>query len=394
LTTSTNTSCYSTKAPERIDFLYTDIGRGHPFYLDGIVESLPHALRGDITSVFTATRGIPHGLWRAAKAAYRLGSSAGGENSPYSRLRKSSSFDAPGPLLRYAGRPLLHRFAERTGPLVVAHPILTALLRSHPHLIYQHGEIVVPPECLVKGQHITFVPTEEAADVFRTSATTDAHKIIVTGLCIEPSLADMGAKMVDQRQQRFANAAALTGGFFSSGAEPSRHVTKLVTAAMSAVLRGGSAVVVAKQSGSFARRTTHVFETRGLTLSTDSSQIPIAGALLCTYCNRAELDALTREHVPSLDYFVSPAHERTNWAVGLGLPMFIVDPSIGTFAPLNRAHLIAHGVAEALTDTYQATTFGRRLESLWKTDMLAQRSKAGWGKYPIDGFKNIANWVT
>ena len=376
--------------PDIIDVLYTDIGRGHPFYLDGIVESLPASTRGDITNVFAATNGIPRAIWHGGKAAYRFGSSAGGENSAYSRLRKRGSYNTPGPLLRCAGQPLARRFSNRTGPLIVAHPILVALLREHPQLIYQHGELVVPPECLIQGNHLTLVPTEQVATVFR-KAGLDSRNICVTGLCVEPPLASRGASMQAERQRRYAEASSLCGGFFSSWAEPRRHVTLLVAAAISAVRRGGSAFVVAKRGGRFARRLLQTFAMQGLTLSIDTDRMPDSGALLQTYGDRADLNRSTYRHFTALDYFVSPAHERTNWAVGLGLPMFVVDPSIGTFAPRNRELLISHGVAEALPDSAQSEAFGLRLDALWKAGTLAKRSEAGWGQYPIAGFKTIAN---
>ena len=241
MSTSTSISSSSTKACETVDFLYTDIGRGHPFYLDGILESLPLSARGDITNVFAATSGLAHAVWCAARAAYRLGSSCGGQTSFYSRLRHATDYSSPGPLLRIAGQPLQRRFAGRKRPLVVAHPILTALLRGHPNLIYQHGEVVVPPECLVHGEHTILVPTGDVAQVV-IEAGASRENLIETGLCIEPALANRAAAMQEQRQQRYGEPGMLTGGFFSSGAEPASHVNALITAAISTLLRGGRAL--------------------------------------------------------------------------------------------------------------------------------------------------------
>jgi hypothetical protein len=392
LNTSTSISCSSTRAPKRADILYTNIGRGHPFYLDGIVELLRPEDQGDITDVFTATTGVPNIIWRAGRAAYDLGSSAGGRNSLYTRLRKAGDYNTPGPLLRYAGTPLVRRFARSPGPLVVAHPILVSLLRSHPQLVYQHGELIVPPECLVRGEHTVLVPTPEAAAPF-IKAGHNPDKLVITGLCIEPTLAAAGAAMQTRRRERYTGNAPLTGGFFSSGAEPSSHITMLVTAAISAVLHGGSTFIVARRNGRYARAITRAFATRGLVLTDDPTQIPPGGAILRTYRNRTELSAITGAHFEELDYFVSPSHERSNWAVGLGLPMFIVDPPIGTYAPRNRELLLAHGVAEALETIQEAHAFGTRLETLRQTDTLAERAEAGWGRYPIDGFKTIAEWL-
>ncbi len=391
MSTSTSISCSSTRASEAVDFLYTGIGRGHPFYLDGIVQSLPASSRGEITSVLATTEGFSHAVWRAARAAYTFGSSFGGQTSVYSRLRHATNYNSPGPLLRAAGRPLSRHFDGRQNPLVVAHPILAALLRGHPNLVYQHGEVVVPPECLVNGEHTILVPTPEVAQIF-VDAGAATENIAVTGLCIEPALAAVAPAIQMQRQQRYAGAELLTGGFFSSGAEPDLHVRSLVTAAISTVLRGGSALIVARRGGPYARRAQRAFARRGLTLSTDTTQAPPGGAILHTYSDRLSLDAVTQKHFARLDYVVVPAHERTNWAVGLGIPMFIVDPSIGTFAPRNRELLLEHGVAEPLSSS--GDNFGMRLNALRDDGILAERSTAGWNRYPIDGFKTIAELLT
>ena len=389
MSTSTSISWSSTRAHKTVDFLYTDIGRGHPFYLDGIIELLSPAQRGEISTVFSVTSGLAHLAWRGARAAYSLGSSCGGQASLYSRLRRSTDYNAPGPLLRAAGRPLKDHFSSREASLVVAHPILTALLQGHPHLIYQHGEVIVPPECLIRGEHSVLAPTTDVAQVF-IDAGAPAENVEVTGLCIEPGLADDAATMQEQRQQRYAENETLTGGYLSSGAEPAAHRKALVAAALSAVLRGGRALLIARQGGPYARLARREFIRRGLTLTIHGGRIPPGGALLQTYTDRGTLDAVTREHFAELDYVVSPAHERTNWALGLGVPMFIVAPAIGTYAPRNQEFLLGHGVAEALGD---AESFGARLNQLGREGVLAKRSAAGWDRYPINGFKAIADYL-
>ncbi len=374
----------------KVDVLYTDIGRGHPFYLDGILQSLPDNARGDVTTVFEATSGLARTMWQGARAVYRLGSSMGGQDSLYSRLRHAGDYSTPGPLLRCAGRPLTSRFSRGDRPLVVAHPILTALLSDHPRLVYQHGEVVVPPECFVKGQHMVLAPTDEAANAFRDSGV-DRSRITVTGLCIEPGLAPLAEEARQLRLQRYATDTPLTGAFFSSGAEPGAHVASLVEAAASAVLHGGSVLLIAARGARYARHAENTFARRGLTLVHEAEAIPPAGALLKTYTDRAQLDRITQRYFPQFDYFVAPAHERTNWAIGLGLPMFILEPAIGTFAPMNRALLLRNGVAVPLSNSSGA--FGKRLATMRQEGDLGALTEAGWGRYPIDGFKTAADHV-
>ena len=69
----------------------------------------------------------------------------------------------------------------------------------------------------------------------------------------------------------------------------------------------------------------------------------------------------------------------------------LVNYSKASVGTAMEVFFASHGVAEALTDITQSKTFGRRLDALWKAGTLARRSKAGWGQYPIDAFKVIAD---
>ena len=66
----------------------------------------------------------------------------------------------------------------------------------------------------------------------------------------------------------------------------------------------------------------------------------ISNILIVLYTNREEENRATETLFENFDYFVSPSHERTNWALGLGLPMFLLHPLIGPFSPINREILI------------------------------------------------------
>ena len=97
---------------------------------------------------------------------------------------------------------------------------------------------------------------------------------------------------------------------------------------------------------------------------------------------------------PFFDFFVAPSHERTNWALGLGLPLFIVGPCIGPFAPLNQAKLLDVGVAKVIDSSEQAVRFGDDLTDLMRSGQLAAMANAGWGKQSIDGFAKIAEFLS
>ncbi|MBU0984479.1 MAG: hypothetical protein KKA42_11450, partial [candidate division Zixibacteria bacterium] len=174
----------------KIHFLYTNIGRGHPFYLDGIAEALQeHGGRvGRMDhDVFTVSSGPSRWGWLLARRAYRVGSSDGTAGRLYTRLRESADYNQSGLMMRIMGHSLRKTFLSDPRPLVVAHPSLVGMLRGHPALIYQHGELVVPDEAVVLGARTVLVPTEDAARPFG-AAGYRADQVMVTGLCVELSL--------------------------------------------------------------------------------------------------------------------------------------------------------------------------------------------------------------
>jgi len=116
----------------------------------------------------------------------------------------------------------------------------------------------------------------------------------------------------------------------------------------------------------------------------------VARAVLYLYQDRAELNRLTTARFEEFDYFVAPSHERTGWALGLGLPMFVVDPAIGSFAPLNRAFLLECGVADVLGSGVAAAQFGENARRLRASGRLRSMSEAGWQRFDTRGFSNIA----
>jgi len=93
----------------------------------------------------------------------------------------------------------------------------------------------------------------------------------------------------------------------------------------------------------------------------------------------------TAELLPSIDVMVAAAHERTNWAVGLGLPMFALLPHIGPFARENFEFAATQGVCLPLTTQRDAAALGSALDALHRDGGLSAMSRAGWGKHAING---------
>jgi hypothetical protein len=96
---------------------------------------------------------------------------------------------------------------------------------------------------------------------------------------------------------------------------------------------------------------------------------------------------------PEVDFFVGPPHERTNWAIGLGLPMFVLTPCIGPFAPLNLQLLERSGTALVLRSIGEASALGDTVIELRDSGELSRMAERGWGKYRIDGFEQIARFL-
>lgn len=377
-----------------IEFLYTNIGRGHPHYLDGIVESLSKERVGRVTDVFAVSAGIERAAWKMVRAVYRVGGRGGLFSKVYSRARAASDYNRSGFPLGVLGRGLTRTFLDDACPLVVAHPLLVALLRNRPNLFYQHGEVVAPLESLVRGDHRIIVPFEETADSF-VRAGFRKEQICLSGLCIEPALVSQAECALSERIARLSGLAPLTGAFFSSGAEPLVHVNSIVNAAVSAVACGGRGLVFARHSGTLHKHARRRFDASGYDLAKATNnlsehEIESARALLCLYDDRRQLNDLTARFFPLFDYFVAPSHERTNWALGLGLPMFVVDPPLGSYAPLNRQILVKHGVARIICDEEDALHFGEDVGLRQKSGELQEMAEASWQQYAIDGFAKIA----
>ena len=379
----------------RVDVLYVNIGRGHPFYLDGIVQQLDRERLGRVADVFGVCRGPGGWLWHVARGLYRWGSSCGGGRPLYSRLRAGMDYAQARRLVRALGRSLETAWRSSPQLLLISHPLLVAALGGRPEVVYQHGELAVPREALVPGLHHVLVPDAAAAEVF-VRAGHAPDRVQVTGLCVEASLATAAPDAFARRCARLDSAQPLTGAYFSSGAEPRLHVATLAAAACDAVARGGAAVLFAQRGGRYHAAAMRAFRRANLPLPCPRTgagfQLQAGAATLALFTTRTELESHTAMAFPQLDYVLAPAHERSHWALGLGLPLFIVEPSIGSFAPLNQARLLAEGVAEALPPGAGAG-FGPRLEALRQSGGLTRMAQAGWGRYDIQGFANAARWL-
>ncbi|UCE23592.1 MAG: hypothetical protein JSU74_09840, partial [Candidatus Zixiibacteriota bacterium] len=233
-----------------------------------------------------------------------------------------------------------------------------------------------------------------AAESFVDGGYED-NQVIVTGLCIEPSLVRRAGDAYQARLLRINGQNPLTGAFFSSGAEPKAHIDKLVTAAGQAVAEGGTVILFTGPRGRFLRKARDAFRGWQIECVEIGAGDPIPAeppeALIVKYSSRRELDIFTEKLFGLFDYFVSPSHERTNWALGLGLPMFIVGPAYGPFSPINERLLKEAEVAETVDET-AASGFGEWLTDLRQHGYLSEMAQSGFERRPIDGFSSIADF--
>lgn len=388
--------------PKKISFLYTNIGRGHPFYLDGIIDSMIRRSESSLvhhtTDVFEISSGLSRFGWQLARRLYQNGSSPGPLNRIYTAIRNHKNLNRRGFLLNLLKRDIVKKHAADSSPLVVAHPILVACLSGRANLIYQHGELVAPTVApLVAGASKVIVPTVAVAAAFETTGYKP-EDIFVSGLCIESALIRQASDSFAQRMNRIEQRARLTGAFYSSGAEPAEHVTRLILGAISVVSDGGRAILFASEGGALLRQSEAALKNSalqyGIIDSLDHLPEQLPQMVIVKYDSRKMEDNQSARLFSSFDYLVAPAHERSNWALGLGLPMLAVGPAIGPFAPLNRDLVVQEGVAVSIDSDSEAADMGATIGALLRSGQLERMATTGWGKRKIDGFDNIAQFLT
>lgn len=381
---------------KKIKFLYTAIGRGHPFYLDGILEELNRD--GGVSSVhskstvFDHASGLSLSMWKLVRALYIQGGKENFISKIYKRIRKNNDYNSASMILNILGRDIKKEFRDDNSPLVVAHPILVSILRNRRKVYYQHGELITPQEAVVKGADKIFVPTESVKEQFLTQYAAD--QIIVTGLCIEPSIVRIVADAYDARINRIESERKLTGCFISSGAEPIAHIQIIINALISHLQLMGKAILFVKKNGLLEKSVHNVLGSMNVKYINITSLEYMPDELpqltIVQFSNRRDENRLTSHTFRKFDFIVSPSHERSNWAVGLGLPMFITDPPIGPFSLLNREYLLKSKTALPIINLLEANKFAVNLKKMHIEGTLKKMAQNGWGRYPIDGFQKIS----
>jgi hypothetical protein len=374
----------------RIVALYTDIGRGHPSYLDSLLYLLKQKYPDLIsTTVFDESRGLSLLGWKFVAWLYGISGKGGIQTRFYNLVRKRSQGGSQDSLfLRILRRDLRRSFRGFDGVCLVGHPIVARALADVCRVWYVHGEIAAPAECAVKGVEKILVPLEETKEKL-VSLGADEKSVLVCGLMIEPGLVDGAEEAFRKRVERIQSDKPLTVGFFTSGAYPKEHMEKIVLGVRSVLQSKMKAVVFCGTNpekytwikAQLKDVSAQVVEDKG----EDRSEDDRFDLKLVARSVRQEDTQRAVELIPGLDVFVAASHERTNYAVGLGLPLFVLFPLIGTFATQNFEFASRHDAAWPLESGQKARELGRHLAGLRQMGELLQMAQNGHARVHIEG---------
>ncbi len=372
----------------QLNVLGLDIGRGHPFYLDGTVRNLETYHSNELVIIsaeaLQMSEGLPKILWKNVARMYRIGSRGGIFSKIYGELRHRRVPNHPGLPERLLSSNIRSYLEENRNPTLVSHPMLVPMISDLVPTYYQHGEIAVPDESIVRGAKKILVPLESCMKSFLRAGINE-KTIFVTGLCIEPEIANRAESSYLARVERMKSAPINTGGFFSSGAEPPLHIDKIIRAVQSLHETENRAIIFCRRGGRLEKETgrlRYLVKYDRHDLPEDEKIIFEKGNIvLVSSTSLIEENQLTSRLFRLLDYFVAPSHERTSWAVGLGIPMFILHPVIGPFSPLNRQFLLDNKVADDLDTAVKADKFAGILEQLFGNGTMPEMATNGFGKY-------------
>lgn len=374
--------------------LYTNIGRGHPNYLDGLVRTLAsrHNVFVKQSDVFQLSQGAARAAWDLVRLTYVAGGRGGMVRWAYNRIRSrplSRSW-----LSSLLSRDLRRSLAGSDATILLDHPVVAQLISDLWPVCYVHGEMAAPPNCIVPGAARVLVPLETTRDRFIAQGQPP-ESLCVTGLMIEPEIVPGAGESFKIRLKRVEMNKSLTIGFFTSGAYSPQHTAVIVKAAASVFRNGHRTIVFAGYDWCKLQMFARQFRARGIKVHLDlhGSTNPRQDEVTLVYRPDRLSDTLrAAEIVPQLDLFVAAAHERVNWAVGLGLPMLAVMPNIGPFAQENYRFASTQGVAAAI-DQESAAGLAGIVERLRDMGRLLQMAKQGFGRYPINGHEQAAQLV-
>lgn len=382
----------------QIVFLSTEIGRGHPNYLDSIFrliekECSKKKVVSPFLNVFDQSKGLSKVGWNLVKRLYFLGGKGRLATKIYNFFRgKKKGLSKDSIFLKILGQNIKRSFEKFKGVCLVAHPLTATILSEVCRVWYLHGEISAPKECAIKGVEKIFVPLKETKDKLVTFGA-DPETIVITGLLIEPELIEDAQNSFYQRIERVKSKKNLTIGFFTSGAYPPRHIEKIILGTKSVIQKNMRAIIFLGANQRKYKKIEDEVKKLNIKFVGDEKNDLIENKnwelLLIKEKDRTSETKRAIDLMPYLDAFVSAPHERTNWAVGLGLPFFALFPLIGTFAPQNFEFAQKNGVVYPLKTKDDSKKLGDIILKLRDENKLLEMTKNGFGKYEINGAQKI-----
>jgi hypothetical protein len=380
--------------------LSTEIGRGHPNYLDSVFELLKKQYPDQklkFKTVFELSRGVSFASWKMAERFYLFGSRGGLVTTWYNWFRHKQGGVAEDSLaLKILGRDLKRSMKDFQGICLVEHPLVAKILTGVCRTWYVHGEIAAPKECAIRGLEKIFVPIEETKNKL-IFCGSNAHSLVVTGLLIEPGLKETAEKSFLLRKERIKSGKPLTIGFFTSGAYPAKHVKKIFAGAKSVVEQNMKIIIFAGTDKRIFKAIKNEISKWKVKLVVDERDLSASeegwDIILVSRSFRQMETLRTVELFHFLDLFVAASHERTNWACGLGMPIFVLFPLIGTFAEQNFEFAKKQGVAYPLESLSIAKNLGNTILRLRENGELPKMAENGFGVFPINGAEKVVEEI-
>ncbi|MCK4403987.1 MAG: hypothetical protein KAW02_02750 [candidate division Zixibacteria bacterium] len=385
---------------QRVVALYSDIGRGHSSYLDSLLYLLKEKYpRLVCRTVFSESgpcgqesKGLSLLCWKFLSWLYNISGKGGLQTKFYILIRQRSQKGSKDSLgIKILGRDLKRAYENFPGICLVDHPIVARSLADICRVWYVHGEIAAPAECAIQGVERILAPLNETKEML-IACGAEKEAVVVCGLMIEPPLVEGAERAYQERVKRINKSnLPLTVGFFTSGAYPKEHMEKIILGAFSVIQKKMKAII-------FCGTNPHKFEWVKNKVSDWGAKIVEDKEETSHHNEEFDLKLVGRptrqedtqcavQAIPDLDVFVAASHERTNWAVGLGLPMFVLFPLIGTYASQNFEFAQAQKVIYPLDSPEEAKNLGEILSNLRQSGQLLQMAQNGFGVHSITGIE-------
>lgn len=333
-----------------ISALYTDIGRGHPNYLDSTLRVLrpmcaERNTNIEITSVFKISRAISACAWKTIEWIYRTGPQNELLSAVYNKIRnRKSEPGRQGLLLRILARDIRHYYADFKGIILVAHPLLVQMLSGDHRVAYIHGEIAAPREFDLSGAEKIYVPLSETSEKMITAGIAPS-KIETTGLMLEPELEAQRGLIITARRMRIGKIDKPVIGCFNSGAYPREHVDQMVKI-IKYILSNRTGRITLSAGNDPAKYEYFqkvLAEFKPVYDKNDFIENK-TGLLILHDSDREKLTLKEIEILEHIDFLVMAAHERVNWSLGLQIPSLLLKPHYGSFATENYQFALKHSL--------------------------------------------------